>query len=31
MGLLTDKFRLRQVPAVIQREGDALRISEVRP
>jgi len=31
MGLLTDKFRLRQVPAVIVREGDALRISEVKP
>jgi len=31
MGLLTDKFRLRQVPAIIVREGDALRISEVRP
>jgi len=30
-GLLTDRFRLRQVPAVVQREGDALRISEVRP
>ena len=31
MGLLTDKFRLRQVPAVITREGDALRVSEVKP
>ena len=31
MGLLTDRFRLRQVPAVIVREGDALRISEVKP
>ena len=31
MGLLTDKFRLRQVPAIIVREGDALRISEVKP
>jgi len=31
MGLLTDKFRLQQVPALIVREGDALRISEVRP
>jgi conjugal transfer pilus assembly protein TraW len=31
LGLLTDKFRLTQVPAVIVREGDRLRISEVRP
>jgi conjugal transfer pilus assembly protein TraW len=31
LGLLTDKFRLTQVPAVISREGDRLRISEVRP
>jgi conjugal transfer pilus assembly protein TraW len=31
MGLLTDKFRLRQVPAVIVREGELLRISEVKP
>ena len=31
LGLLTDKFRLSQVPAVVVREGDRLRISEVRP
>jgi len=31
LGLLTDKFRLRQVPAIIVREGDKLRISEVTP
>ena len=31
LGLLTDKFRLSQVPAVIVREGDRLRISEVKP
>jgi len=31
LGLLTDRFRLTQVPAVIVREGDRLRISEVRP
>ena len=31
LGLLTDKFRLGQVPAIVVREGDRLRISEVRP
>ena len=31
LGLLTDKFRLTQVPAIIVREGDRLRISEVTP
>ena len=31
LGLLTDKFRLAQTPAIIMREGDRLRISEVRP
>ena len=31
LGLLTDKFRLSHVPALIVREGDRLRISEVRP
>ena len=31
LGLLTDKFRLAQTPAIIVREGDRLRISEVRP
>jgi conjugal transfer pilus assembly protein TraW len=31
LGLLADKFRLSQVPALIVREGDRLRISEVRP
>lgn len=31
MGMLTGKFRLTQVPAVIMREGDRLRISEVEP
>jgi conjugal transfer pilus assembly protein TraW len=31
LGLLTDRFKLQQVPAVIVREGERLRISEVRP
>ena len=31
LGLLADKFRLSHVPALIVREGDRLRISEVRP
>ena len=31
LGLLSDKFRLSHVPALIVREGDRLRISEVRP
>jgi conjugal transfer pilus assembly protein TraW len=31
LGLLTDKFRLKQIPAIIVREGERLRISEVAP
>lgn len=30
-GVLVERFGLRQVPAVVVREGEALRISEVRP
>ena len=30
-GILSDKFGLRQVPAIVIREGDKLRISEVSP